>query len=167
MKEARGDIFYVDCDAVCITTNGFVKGNGAAVMGRGCAKQLAQMFTNIPFILGDAIKKNGNVTQVILGGRPAVVSFPVKPVSIICTTGDEFVSHMRFVPGEIIPGFACKASIDLICDSAMRLVELTDLQQWKSVALPQPGCGFGELSWGDVKPYLAKILDDRFTCYTF
>jgi len=39
MKELRGNLFHTPCDVICITTNGFVKRNGEAVMGRGCAVQ--------------------------------------------------------------------------------------------------------------------------------
>lgn len=48
MKEARGNMLDMDCDALIITTNGFTKTNGEAVMGRGIAKQIADLMPEIP-----------------------------------------------------------------------------------------------------------------------
>lgn len=166
MKEAKGDLFSIACDALCVTTNGFVKSNGEAVMGRGCAKQLAQLWPDTPKVLGRLLLTHGNRMHVISAGEPAVLSFPVKPVSKICE-GNDHVSHMSFKPGDVIPGWACKADIEIIKQSAHQLVELTDRMGYRTVILPRPGCGAGELDWETVRPVLAEILDDRFTCYTF
>lgn len=166
MKEAKGDLFKVPCDALCITTNGFVKRDGQAVMGRGCAKQLAQLWPDTPKVLGRLLAAHGNRVNVISAGEPAVLSFPVKPASAI-SDGSNFVSHMHFPKGNVIPGWACKADLELIKTSAHQLVELTDRMGYRTVILPRPGCGAGELDWETVRPVLAEILDDRFTCYTF
>lgn len=167
MKEAKGNIFKTECDALCITTNGFVKGNGAAVMGRGCAKEAARLIPTLPEIVGKAIKTNGNICQIVLAKNISLLVFPVKPVSKICCDGNDHVSHMSFKPGDVIPGWACKADIEIIKQSAYQLVELTDKHGWQTVILPRPGCGAGELSWDEVKPVLEQILDDRFICMTF
>lgn len=166
MREAKGNMFQMDCDALCITTNGFTKTNGQAVMGRGCAKEAARLIPSLPEILGKAIKTNGNICQIVMTKGISLLVFPVKPVSKICE-GNDYVSHMSFKPGDVIPGWACKADIEIIKQSAHQLVELTDKHGWQTVILPRPGCGAGELSWDQVKPVLEQILDDRFTCMTF
>jgi hypothetical protein len=171
MIVATGNIFHAVCDAVCITTNGFTKANGESVMGRGCAKAAAQQIPTLPLALGTAIKRYGNVTQIVWSqNNVSLLAFPVKGVSASCADDKcNVVNHMKnkFNPGQSVPGWACVASIELIEKSAKQLVELADYHNWKTVVLPLPGCGAGELSWTHVSPILEKILDDRFTCMSF
>lgn len=171
MREAKGNIFDVDCDAVCITTNGFVKTNGECVMGRGCALEASRIDPALPSILGNSIRINGNVTQIISERNGvALVAFPVKPGSIVMDNPNQIVRHLqpRFSIGDVVPGWAAKTDINLILRSAEQLVHLADTYNWINVVLPQPGCGAGELTWdNEVKPRLASVLDDRFTCMTF
>lgn len=171
MKEITGNLF--DCigkvDAICITTNGFVKANGEAVMGKGCAKEATHLWPDIARTLGSSIKYKGNVPDTLIyQAGTVVVSFPVKPVFEIFT-GSNAVRHMinKFQVGDIVPGWACLASLDIIEKSVLRLRQLADEHSWKTVILPRPGCGAGELNWHDVKPILDKHLDDRFGCITF
>ena len=65
MKELKGNMFNIECDALCITTNGFVKSNGECVMGRGCAKKIRQYYPNIAFDLGKLVKTEGNKVHLI------------------------------------------------------------------------------------------------------
>jgi hypothetical protein len=143
MKEIFGDLFeQKDADAICITTNGSVKKNGKAVMGRGCAREANRRW-NCAKILGKAIKERGNVPMIFHRTEDyAVVSFPVK--------------HRWWK----------KADLNLIRSSAKHLVMLTNTNGWKKVILPRPGCGNGRLDWKDVKPILEPILDDRFYVIT-
>lgn len=169
MKESKGNIFKVACDAVCVTTNGFVKSNGLAVMGRGCAATVAKNFPKVPGKLAQHIGKNGNCVGVIYHNNGIqLVSYPVKPVSTVFD-GNNVVRHMtnKFRIGDRVPGWAAVAEMGIIERSARELVALTDEMGWKEVILPRPGCGAGELSWEQVRPVLADLLDDRFTCMTF
>lgn len=96
MKEEYGDILDMECDAVCITTNGFVKTNGELVMGHGIAKQIQNHFPNITKELGTLVKSKGNIVHQIYpmdGSIPAILSFPVKSVSKVCQSHDDYVSH--------------------------------------------------------------------------
>lgn len=192
MLEKVGDMWRVgaEYEAVCITTNGFVKKNGEAVMGRGCAAEAAEFWPGLPSLLGLDIRVNGNVVQVVkevrlpvgrcatFSKRVHLVSFPVKPGFILplnkagtfdppdqATVDASVVAHMRgqFKPDQQIPGWACIAQPTLICDSAHQLVKLADSKGWKSILLPRPGCGAGELQWFDVSQILRPILDDRFS----
>lgn len=159
-------------DAICITTNGFVKSDGKCVMGRGCAAQAKKMFPTIDMMLGSHIKSKGNVPGVI-GASPygwSIVSFPVKPKGVkVATNCANLVEHMRdnFSVGDIAPGWAAKADPVIIQQSAIGLKILTDRNNWKIVILPRPGCGAGELQWEEVRPILAEVLDDRFYAITF
>lgn len=170
MLEQRGNIFLTECDALCITTNGFTKTNGDAVMGRGCAEAAARYFPHLPALLGKELKQNGNRINN-LGDYNGVwlMSFPVKPIAEPFTNDSQVVRHMRgkYRVGQLIPGWACIANLEIIKASARQLVELTNKHKWDTVVLPRPGCGAGELSWDVVKPLLEEILDNRFICMTF
>lgn len=50
MKEVYGDIWEYHKQGywIVITTNGFVKKNGCAVMGRGVAKQAVTKYPSLP-----------------------------------------------------------------------------------------------------------------------
>lgn len=151
MKQVFGDLWALWSskmyDAVCITTNGAVRVDGACVMGRGCAKEFAERFPDGPFDLGQLIDMNGNITQVIYrnleNDKEATVAFPVK--------------HLWHEA----------ADIELIQESAKQLVELADKYKWEKVLLPRPGCGNGKLEWGIVAPIIGEILDDRFDVVTW
>ena len=170
MKEAKGNILTIDCDAIVCTTNGFVKANGECVMGKGIAKQLANHFASLPRDLGKRIKSMGNIVHwFTYPSTPIViVSFPVKPVSAPFT-GNNAVNHMssKFRQGASVPGWACKAEPELIKESLYQLVHMADEFGWTNVCCPRFGCGAGELAWEDIAPMCHGILDDRFTAYTY
>jgi hypothetical protein len=198
MREARGDMFdQVDAHCICLTTNGFVKQDGRAVMGAGCAKEAASRWPTIKHLVGQSIAQHGNTCQlltlyttelqgIILPLRIAelwtlvkggfkvpyhIATFPVKPIQGICAPDkSNVVTHMRgrFEPGARVPGWAMVADLDIIWASARELVALSDKMGWTDVIIPQAGCGAGELNWEqDVKPLLEPLLDDRFIIFSF
>jgi len=140
MTEAFGDLWDADTVALCLTTNGSIKTNGAGVMGRGIALQATRRYPGIGQALGAHLAQNGNHVGLLItreDGRP-IYAFPVKHV---------WDQH---------------ADLQLIERSARELVEIVDELSLASVALPRPGCGNGGLRWEDVKPRIESILDDRF-----
>ncbi len=170
MIEARGDIFGLaekdEVGVAVITTNGFVKINGKAVMGRGCALKALQLYPGIDVELGKRIKRCGNVPHVL---RPKLVTFPVKP-ALVVVSNDNIVAHMKhnFSIGDTAPGWAARADPTIIEHSAKLIVKLADASMKDNrFYLPRPGCGAGELCWKDVRQILSQILDDRFACCTF
>lgn len=167
MLEAKGNMLEMDCDALCITTNGFVKSNGAAVMGAGIAKQMRVTIPGLDKILGQKIAREGNnVHPLIVFNDVWIVSFPVKPITEV-SDGTNFVRHKFFAEGTIVPGWACKANVDLIVRSCEQLVKLADQYGWKKVLIPRPGCGAGELNWNQVRKVIEPLLDDRFVVCTY
>lgn len=178
MIECKGDMFQADMDAIVITTNGYVKANGEAVMGRGCALTAQQMFPDLPELLGSKLSNHGNHVHYLKDvhthdGVISIVSMPVKPEGVRKQTlngKSNIVDHFnhRVSDGDKVPGFYTKASKILIIQSAIELVELADKHpEWKTIVMPRPGCGAGELSWNEVKPYIEDILDDRFHVYNW
>lgn len=139
MLEAKGNLWTYEAAFRCITTNGTVKKNGEAVMGRGCALEAAQDRPNLPKILGCKLDLTGNHVYWL---DADIYSFPVK-------------HHWRE-----------SASLDLIEQSAYELDAIINSNF--TVVLPRPGCGNGRLDWEiNVKPLIAPILDDRFTVITY
>lgn len=151
MKEVRGNIWYYYSIGswVAIPTNGTVKKNGEAVMGRGLASQAKSRVPVLQTSLGDHLSLLGN--RVHCFRRFRLITLPVK--------------HNWWE----------KADPSLIVRSLVELVSLVDtgkLSYYQDtfladirvpIFLPRLGCGNGQLDWKDVKPILEKYLDDRFT----
>jgi len=143
MQELLGrDVWSVSTfqDWICVPTNGTVNRMGLAVMGAGVAKQAAQLHPNLKSELAHRLYVGGNMVYTFCHYRPCIVTFPVKHI------------------------WQAKADIGLIVKSAETLMTLLDLDMnkyVKKVWLPKPGCGNGQLSWGDVKPMIEPILTDR------
>lgn len=142
---------------VCVTTNGFVKKNGEAVMGRGNAFDMAQTIPELPTLLGNFIKKYTNRVGFIFDRT--IINFPVKPA-----TGkyDDLLSHLkrRFKPTDTnIPGFWCKASPEIIETSIDQLNKLIIKFNLEKVYLPIPGVNNGQLKLEDIRPILEKASD--------
>jgi hypothetical protein len=177
MLESRGNILDLvgRVDAVCITTNGFIKKNGEAVMGKGCAKAAAERWPQLPAILGNLITEHGNrVFRLLTVDRTEILSYPVKRIRRTMEEETEIpllvVRHMqnKFKVGSVVPGWALKAELPIIIRSAAQVLEIADRESWNQIILPRPGSGAGELEWQNhVKQALDIRLDDRFTSYTF
>lgn len=144
MREANADLWAVQAQARCITTNGSIRKDGRAVMGRGCALQAKARYPGVDRYLGMELARVGNhVTVLMDAGQWLLLSFPVK--------------HVWSEP----------ADHSLVERSARELVALADTEGWKRVVLPRPGCGNGQLRWEQVKPLLEGLLDDRFLVVDF
>lgn len=177
MKEIYGDLWDMPMsstvDAICITTNGFIKHDGTAVMGKGCAKEYVERVPNAPRLLAEALQTYGNRPNILSYDdvtQTHVLSFPVKPVGDRANANlSNVVKHMRsrFKPGDWVPGWACVADPRIIANSALELKQLADKYRWAEIVIPRPGCGAGELNWDALKPRLSSILDDdRFLIIT-
>jgi hypothetical protein len=143
MNEIKGNLFSEIImnfsDAICVTTNGVIKQNGKNVMGAGCALDAKNKFKGIDLKLGNLIKQNGNIVQIIMEYPKPIVAFPTKN------------------------NYWEKSDVNLIKQSLNQLITLTDKMKWKKVVLPRPGCNNGGLSWfGLIKPLLEQILNERF-----
>lgn len=149
---------------ICITTNGYVKENGFAVCGKGVALQAVKRIPGFARLLGKSIYKGGNVVIRICD---KIVSFPVKPKEGICNTKrSNVVAHqaLNFYPGQTVPGWAMKASIELIEQSLHALHLYAGMGFFSEIYLPRPGCGAGDLRWWQVKPILERYGDWLIVC---
>ena len=145
MREIFGNLWEVDADLRVITTNGDVDRFGAAVMGRGCAKEARERVTGLEFHFGELLRCHGNRVMRLTKPRKgaALASFPVK-------------HHWHE-----------SADPALIQGSADQLLALATKFGYRRVLIPRPGCGNGSLRWRDVRPILTEVLDDRSAVITF
>lgn len=150
MKEMKADLWSVPAESPgrtlrLITTNGAIRKDGAAIMGRGCAREARDTCPGVDQKLGRLLREHGNRPMRLMrlpdGGD--LGSFPVKH-----TWREE-------------------ADLDLIETSARMLADLVDKFGYRVAYLPRPGCGNGGLSWPVVRARIEPLLDDRFTIVTF
>lgn len=140
MKEDIGDIWDMKCDWRCITTNGAIKRNGEAVMGRGVAREAAKKYSDLPRELGAHIRVWGNVLGMFKEYK--IITFPVK-------------HH-----------WMTKADMELIKKSAKDLASFAKKYRHETFVLTRPGCRNGRLDWKDVKKAIRHILPDNVTVVT-
>lgn len=137
MIDRVGNLWTEPADFRVITTNGSVRKDGRAVMGRGCAHEAAQQFPHLPTMLGARLTLNGNrihyFSDVALGADFGLFTFPVK--------------HQWMEP----------ASLELIAESVASFSR--QLLTSATYVMPRPGCGNGRLRWTDVQPLLAPLPD--------
>jgi hypothetical protein len=141
MREIRGDMFaYLGRSKfrLFITTNGYIKNDGTAVMGAGCAKQAVKVYAeegiNLPDLLGKSLKVKGNhVTKL----TSQLYTFPVK----------------KF-------WYDARASMTLIKRSLEEMKSIVEEDKELVYILARPGCGNGNLKWSKVKPLLKDLPDN-------
>lgn len=143
MIEVRGNLWEHPAEVKVITTNGYIKKNGEAVMGRGCAKEAVLFWPDFPRILGYALSVDGNHVYWYEFGDKKITTFPVKN------------------------NWYENADLSLIERSTKELVEGADAFKDSSFVIPRPGCGNGHLFWEDVKSVIEPYLDDRFYIITW
>ncbi len=118
-----------------IMTGGLIKKNGCCAMPGGTARQAAEKFITLPYVLGEQIRKYGLL--VFDPGQPSV-SFPVE-------------NSPYHTP-----------ELKIIARSCREPVELADYKSRCRIVVPRPGCGPGGLLWSEVEPFLKRHFDDRF-----
>lgn len=144
MIEIKND-FLAECrtnkyDAICVTTNTTLDGQGRLVMGAGIAKEILRDFPSLPRIWGEKLKAQQYEHPMLFVETltyPHVVAFPTKR------------------------NWKDKSPLELVVASARQLRYMADCLGWGYILLPRPDCSNGGLAWGEVKAAIS-FLDDRF-----
>jgi len=148
---------------VCTTTNGFVKKDGSAVMGRGNALAMAQLIPELPKLLGSFIKKYGNRVGFIY--QRSVIAFPVKPMSCgVRKALPYIIAKGNYKETDVLPGFWCKADPEIIETSMQQLNSMIEKFKLTEVWLPVPGINNGQLKLEDVINILEKGVPQIRIC---
>lgn len=136
LQEEHVDLWdkYFEGHWVAILTNGVVRRDGKAVMGRGVAKECADRFPEFPEKFGNALKSLGN--NVLSWSEYSMFTFPTKS------------------------DWKDPSNILIISRSCRQLKEyLAEHPEIEKVYLPRPGCGEGGLDYeSEVKPTLEKYF---------
>lgn len=152
MKEIVGNIwdYYDKGHWICVTTNGNIKKNGEAVMGKGLALEATK---KVPEFSGHSL-------QYWLGTRISVYSNdPFKGNRL------NSFSEVKVFCFPTKWNWWDKSDLCLIAVSAFELWEYVEnayIHIEAPIYLPRVGCGNGGLKWEEVKVILEKYLDDRF-----
>lgn len=137
MKEIVGNLWDYKGQWIIVPTNNTLKKCGCAIMGAGVAKQAALCFPNLPKELGFRIQFADSGVHLFSGLR--IIAVPTK-------------NHWRD-----------KSDISLITQGIIQLRVFVKFYSDSLFYLPRLGCGLGGLNWEtEVKPSLARMLDDRF-----
>src|SRR5919205_1131805 len=122
MLERRGDLWILEADARCITTNGVTRASddGPAVMGRGAAAEARKRYPGLDIRLGHLLQDHGNHVHMLMqeakvpmgSGAWYLLSFPTK-------------HHWRD-----------RSDLDLIKRSCGELIALADqYPEWQTILL--------------------------------
>ena len=139
-KFATGNMWdaYDEADLFCITTNSYIKQNGALTMGRGIAREAKLRFPGLEYRLGAAIEDDCGST-----GKYGLL--------VDCDTK--------------IAAFQTKytwfrdASLELITYSVSHLLVYITTRRLGNVQLNFPGINNGRLTRAEVLPLLLALPD--------
>ena len=135
-------------DVVCITTNGCVKSNGQAVMGKGIALQAATLMPSLPGDLGRDKRLKGNACHEmgIYRFMRDGISIPIQIVTFPTKEDWKDPSNLEIIER------SCKELIDVLEDI---------IEDINHIYLPAPGCGAGGLDWKQVSPILEEYFENE------
>ena len=143
--QSTGSLFCLpqnEHEAAVVTTNGVIRKNGDAVLGKGQALEARKLVPGLEHQLGEYLRRYGNRAFYMGVHRvgeclTSLVTFPTK-------------HHYRD-----------NSDLDLIAESALQVKEIASKFQLTKVYLPPVGCGLGNLDYEkQVRPVLHQILDD-------
>lgn len=129
-------------DIYLVTTNSFIRKDGAVVMGRGAAKQLAEMYPNIPYLFGKSIAADcGHLGEYNVG--------------VLTDKG----SNTSLGAFQVKFHFKDEADLELIQRSVNRLHTLA-CEDGRIFHLNYPGIGNGRRRISEVSYMLAELPDN-------
>ena len=140
----QGDMWSVEqeVDHFIITTNSFIKRNGALVMGAGIAKQLRNKHPGIDIEIGYTI------TSL------------TRPFDTQIRTYYGLILGTYYGMFQVKYHFKDPASLDLIKRSTKELQVHAETNPTKKYALNFPGVGNGKLAYELVKPVMDTLPDN-------
>lgn len=133
------DVFG-ETDLFLITTNPIVRKDGAAVMGRGIAKEAATRYPEIQRSFGQLLE-NTNADR--------------QGCNWICRVDWQDIGYFM-----VKDHWASHADLDIISRSTVSLIELLKDEELDRVDLNFPGTGNGKLKREDVLPIIEQLPDN-------
>jgi len=133
---------YEESDFFCITTNSYIRKNGALAMGRGVALEAKNRFPKLPFIFGKRIK---HMSEYYL-----IDSFENKLLE----------EKTRIMAFQVKTHYLDNAEHELIRKSTEELAKLAKTFSKKRFDLNFPGIGYGRLTEKEVLPIIETLPDN-------
>lgn len=154
----KGNIFdYIGkVDAICVTTNGTIKSNGELVMGAGIAKEFYDKYkaNQIAYILAQKIYRGPKMPNLHVVDSSKNLCYKCVEAK------DNLGTYVVSFPTK--NHFQDKGDLNLIKQSAKRMVWIANNYNLNKIIIPSPGTGCGKLTKEEVYKELNKILDKRF-----
>ena len=125
-------------DIYLVTTNSYIRNDGALVMGRGAAKQLATLYPKIPYELGRRIQHLGEYNIGVITDK---------------------VSGLSLGAFQVKYHFGDAADLDLIKRSADELHKVA-CEDGRVFHVNFPGIGNGRVSFDSVYPLIERLPDN-------
>jgi hypothetical protein len=177
-KEIKGNIwdFIGIADGLVIPINLCMR-NEKNVMGAGLAKELLERFPDIDHSIYWVYDNFGTYVHIMCSFPDAysfnwtrVLTFPTKPAWIRVKNSKLNVLpkyRNKVKPGTDIPGWMGYSDLGLIKKSSQQLRNFISTVNWQRVIMPKVGCGYGGLSWKDVKEILIEVGLYQMDAVTF
>ena len=132
-------------DVYLVTTNSYIRRDGALVMGRGAAKQLATRFPKLPYEFGKRIKHLDEYNIGVL---------------------TDLNTKLNLGAFQVKYHFKDAADLALIERSVDELVSVAHERSERKFNVNFPGIGNGKLDYDQVLPLLERLPDNVYV-WTF
>lgn len=148
----KGNMFDVwgSTDLFLVTTNPIRRQDGAIVMGRGIAKQVADQFPEIPYDFGCRL-------AMAEYGRRYLTPADSVNIGVIGTYKSQTLGWFM-----VKSHWRSAAQLDIIADSTVALAGWAGgvARRFSRIDLNFPGIGNGKLRREDVLPIISKLPDN-------
>ncbi|MCP4539460.1 MAG: hypothetical protein GY832_20170 [Chloroflexi bacterium] len=134
-----------------VTTNSYIKHNGALVMGRGAARQAMDKLPNIEYLSGAAVER--------ISGRDFAKAYGFL---VVVPPTDTAVGFGVF---QVKWHWKDPANLGLIQMSVSALAEYADINPDVSIRMNYPGIGNGRLKRSEVGPLLTPLPENVTICW--
>lgn len=176
MIEVEKDLWRIPCNWICIPTNGVCKEDGTAVMGAGAALEAAQKYWEVPFRLGELLRKDGNKVHLLQTftrdtyvPRVDTTKFYQMEQVVVSLYSFPTKHHFREKSDTALIEKSCKEILQKYNSILWQNEFLYDKKPIiPKIVIPRAGCGRGGLNWeNEVKPIFQKYFesDNFIICY--
>ncbi len=146
----KGDMWSVfgKTDLFLITTNPIIRKDGAVVMGRGIAKEMATRFPQLPYVFAERYLEAKHEQDYV---DPLAMYY----VGTIGIFGNQLVSWFM-----VKDHWQSPAKLNIIEQSTRELLRYANFQPARRFDLNFPGIGNGKLAREDVLPIIEQLPDN-------
>lgn len=143
MKLRQGQMFNSHPDVFIVTTNAYIRTDGALVMGRGAAAEATQRFSRCNYIFGDLVKRHNTKNGIRI------------PYGVIV---HPYLNNPKLAIFQVKHHYRDLGNLEIIKRSTAELMFLAQTAWSKlTIAMNFPGTGNGYLNRRDVLPIIEDL----------